>query len=333
MRTHDAGFGPYHIEEWSPGNRHVLVANPNYYRGPFEFTRVLLREVPEGGSRLFLISAGDVDVAWELNPRQRQTLEGDPNVRVYSVFPSNTYSWLAMTVTEPPFDNKLVRQAVCYALQYQEILDSIYLGSARQQKSPVPIAYQFYTDQFYTDQFWHYDTDPDKARELLEEAGYGEGVDMTISASAARAEHEEIAILLKTALERVGVRVTLEKMPEAAFTEQWIKQELQSYVQGPAPAVADPTYAVALWWYSKENILDTTGYSNPEVDRLIEESRSTLDPEERKQQLYEIQRLIVEDAPMCFIADTGSHKALRANLEGFAWYPDSGVRYYELKSK
>lgn len=325
FKTNSAGFGPYQISEWSPGQQVVLTANPNYWKGPPPIPKVIMREVPESANRLSLLQEGAVDIAENLTARERQTLEGAADIKVYSFEPGHQFSWFAMTNTIEPFDDPKVRQAVCYAIPYQELIDTVTLGTGRIQKSPLNAPYEFYNPALSP-----YTTDLDKAKQLLAEAGFPNGFQTTLGFSSANPEDEQTAVIIRAGLAKVGIDVILEKQPFATYVEKWLGAQYPATTAYAGAIVPDAAYAIRLWWYSKNNILDFTKYSNSEVDDLLDQLRQEFDDVKRKEITDRLQQLILEDAPMCYLIEPGIHYPARANVRGIGYFTDSALRYYDI---
>ena len=212
-RTHSAGFGPYHVERVVPGVETVLVTNPNWTGHKPHFDRVILKAVPESSARLALLKAGQIDIAWGLNERELQQVEGDENLQVVRAI-ANKQLYVGLGVDKPPFDNVKVRQAMAWATPYEDIIEKVYYGHARRMRSTVPDIYAGFESTY------HYEYDLEKAKALLDEAGFPDGFDVKLSYNASQKEAEEMAILVKSSWEQIGVSVALQAMPVAVFTEQ-----------------------------------------------------------------------------------------------------------------
>ena len=202
--THSVGWGPYYITQNQQGVQVVLKADPSFWKGKAKVDNIIEKEVPQSANRLALIKGGAVDVVAYLQPRERISLKNDSNIKVVSFAPAQTHSILYMTNTKKPFDNKLVRQAVCNALPYDQIVQTIGLGTARRQKSPLPANYQYYAPQLD-----RYNDNVAKAKALLRQAGYPNGFSTSIGFSNDDPTVEQQASIVQNALKRVGINATL----------------------------------------------------------------------------------------------------------------------------
>ena len=177
-RTNTAGGGAFKIEAFRPGQEIVYVRNEDWKSGKLpQLRRVIQREVPSAGNRRALLSKGDIDMTFEMPPKDfaEMAREGGA-VRVVSMPIENSIWYLGMNVTKPPFDNPKVRQAVAYAVPYEAIMSNAMYGRATKMWGAKGKA---------TTAAWPqpapYATDPARAKKLLAEAGYANGFETTLS--------------------------------------------------------------------------------------------------------------------------------------------------------
>jgi peptide/nickel transport system substrate-binding protein len=316
-------FGPYRVTQHVPGQQTVLEADPNYWRGPLLTKRIIYREVPSSAVQSQLLQAGEIDMATGLDARQRLDLVGKPGVQVLD-WPATAEVALIMNVTQPPIDNPLVRRAISYAVPYDDIIQSVYLGTARRWKSPVPSVFPGYTDRF-----WNYDTNLDTARDLLTQAGLGDGFQATLSWDDGFGDHEGIAVLLQTALANIGIDVTLDKLTSARFAERSGRRELPFLIAVIFPGTPDISFGIGKF------LADPTGanfanYDNPELNQLTVDSIRTLDQTRRFQIFERMQEIVVDDAPWAFLALPGYHVAVRDNVQNVTYDPVNVLRMGEI---
>lgn len=323
LATHSAGFGAYSVPEHAPGTRTVFEANPNYYRGEARIKRITWSAVPTSANRKSLIERGEVDMATQLAPRDFMALEGKEGIKLVNI-KSNYEIYAVMDNSQPPFDKKEVRQAMQYALPQQQIIDSVYQGLADPWKGAYPNIFPGYTEDF-----WVYDFDPQKAKQLLEAGGYADGFDITLSFDSSEADQEEVAVIWRTELARLGVNVTLDKAPPAEYQQKMVSAQYQFALRRDTPIEPDPGYQ--LWLAYNEGGYNNYGhYVNPDVTRLTDELVTILDFDQRVAKSKEIQRLIMEDVPWAFVVAPNYQVAMRENLQGFTWYNTENFRFWDL---
>src|ERR1700712_3802179 len=173
-----AGSGAYKVTKWTAGTEVIMERNDKWVGGPLpKIKKVIWRMVPSAGNRRALLERGDADISYELPNKDFVELKDAGKLSIISTPFSNGIQYLGMNVKNPPFDNPKVRQAVAYALPYQKIMDAVLFGLAKPMfgapgDAPTQVAWPQPTK---------YNTDLDKARKLMAEAGYANGLETTIS--------------------------------------------------------------------------------------------------------------------------------------------------------
>lgn len=324
LSTNTAGneTGPYMLESWEPGVEFVLVANPNWHGEPARTDRIIFRVVPDASTRLSLLRSGEVDIARDIAPRDLQELENDPDITVYR-FPSRVVSFIGMNATMPPFDDPLVRQAISYAIPYQTIIDNALFGYAIPLTSVIPEGMDTHTDEFFV-----YETDPERARELLAEAGFPDGLDVTFQVRSDLAESKAIGVWMKSELAKAGINVTIQELDGATFTGGLQRKEYAFFHHpGWLSINNDPFYHVSFLLQSE--CCNYTEYANEEVSQLIEEFTISTDEEGRAEASRRIQEIAAEEAVWGLLYQPDTTLATRADIKGVTFNPaDRYWRYY-----
>lgn len=323
LENNSAGFGPYVVSQLTRGQQAVFKARADYYRGKPYMDTIIFKEVPTSATRLSLLQGGAVDIAQFLQPLEYITLTKVASVKVDAV-PASFAIWIELNAKIKPFDDVKVRQAMNYALPRDEALKTVYQSLADKQTGCIP---KIYPD--FTDKFWNYDTDLDKAKTLLTEAGLKDGFKSTLSYNAGDPVQEPIAILYQTSLRKIGVEITLNKVPAATFYDFVTKREQPMIFYLDSPWVPDPGYSTQLYFHSKSYV-DYSNYVNPEVDRLIKAGLETLDPKVRLETYTKVQELVMSEAPWGFILWPRYVLARRANLKGFTYYTSNNLRFQDF---
>jgi peptide/nickel transport system substrate-binding protein len=318
-----AGFGPYHVETYRKGQSVTFVANPNYYGPAPQFKKVVWQVVASSSDRLALVKRGDVDVAPVLSPRELQSLMGSKDVKIFD-YVSNRIKGIKPNHRIKPFNDPKVRQAMAYAMPTQAILKDAYFGTASQMKSPLPEVIPGYTDEF-----WRYDTDEAKAKQLLADAGYPNGFSMELIYDVTEPEDELVGTLIRTAYDRVGIKVTLKGVPASVYGEQLFSGKGDAYIGANWPFVADPGYHLYLFWRTGI-FLNTVGYSNKAFDSVVDQLLTERSDTKRVALAKEAQRIWLDDMPWILINNPGFHMAYRSDVSGLVWYGDNNLRYNDL---
>lgn len=324
LNANDAGFGRYCIEERQPGVRDVLTANPNYPGEQPYFTRVVLNEVPESAQRLALLSRGEVQHAEQLRFTELEDVQSSEEAKVISVAESNFFVELALNNEVEPFDDVNVRTALAYAVPYDQINETVFSGFGSQPKSYVYPSYPGYTEEG-----WPFEYDPEEARRMLAEAGYADGFEVTAIVETARPFLVDTAVLLRDALEEVGVRMTIERLPAATFSTQLLEKEYEASVNTSYPVTMDPFYAPWIF-YDDTQYYNWVQNKDDEKQRLITEGLLEPDPDRREQLLQQLQARLAEIVPSVYVMFPGTHLAFAEGIEGYTWYPDNQTRWHYL---
>ncbi len=327
--TNSVGWGPYYITQNQQGVQVVLKADPSFWGHKPAVQNIIEKAVPNSSNRLALLKGGAVDIAAYLQPRERISLKGDSSVKVVGFTPAQSHAILYMTNTMKPFDNKLVRQAVCYSLPYSNIVKTVGLGTARQQKSPLPANYEFYAPQLDP-----YTYNIAKAKALLKQAGYPKGFSTSIGFSNDDPTVEQQAVMVQNALAAVGINATLNKQPLATYSQNWLGAKYQMGMMFEGAFIPDFAYALHLWYYGPKtaNFLDFTDYTNKSVNKWLDQANHTFDQATRQKLALAVQKQILQDAPICYLTELGQFFPARANIGGINYYTYSAL-HFDLLTK
>ena len=327
--TEDApGFGPYCLARWTKGSEIVLEANPDYYRGEPQFTTVIVRNVPQGANRVAAVRSGDADHVINLSPRSLANVEQDPDVTVLSWF-NNENLALGVNFQLEPWSletGNLIRQAVAWAIPYDDIIELDYLNRAERWFGLVQPNYNAYKE----DRRYESAPDFDRARALLAEAGFpnGEGLPseglILHYVAERRAVLEPIGNRIATALAEIGIQISLEPISAGEYSDREVKGDMPMFLRDRIrPFGPDAGYASQLLFVSNENggALNAGRYSNEDVDNAFFASQNTIGAE-RETVLAELQDIVMEELPMIPIALVPSEIAVRKGIT--CWHSGSG---------
>jgi peptide/nickel transport system substrate-binding protein len=317
--------GPYMITEWEQGVQYVFEPNPNYWQGEdyFQNSKVIVRVVPSPEDRELLLRQGDIDLALGLPYKNVDDLQADPSVKVYPIEYTRLF-YLGMNNNLPPFDNKVLRQAISYAVPYDTLIEEVFYGYAQKATSPIPVGMPTHTDEF-----WPYDTDLDMAADKLEEAGYAEGLDITLSVRMSIPWDVEAATWIQSSLAEVGINVTIDRLPDAQFFEQLNAHQLPFFIHDWYSWGNDPSYQLSFLLKCGQ-FTNHADYCNERVDELIETAAWSLDPAVREAGMREAQEIIIDDAPWAFLYQPDWIVAVDKDFYGFAMLDDLCLRFAHM---
>lgn len=325
LATNSATFGPYYLAEWSPGNQVVLLENANYYGDEVSIKKIIFKEIPNTANRLAMLQSGDIDVfEWPLSEQVKQ-LEKVNDVKI-EFHRSNLSIRIEPDFKDKLLSDKLVRQALAYAFPYNEIMSTVYQGTANKMSSVQAAIFPCFTDTY------KYTTDIEKAKQLLAEAGYPNGIDMSISIDSSRTDHERICILYQASLAKAGVKLTIDKLPTGDLYSKRLAHELQLYVNQDMAGFPDPQFAVGIFVESSSGA-NYNSYYNKKVDDLFAQGAASMDEAVRSKCWSEIQEIFADDVGWIMVCEPGYYLPVRNVLEGVTWNSLNGMdyRYATLK--
>ncbi|MEW6045347.1 MAG: glutathione ABC transporter substrate-binding protein [Bacillota bacterium] len=319
---HPVGTGPYRFVEWIPGDHITLEANPEYWRGRPKADRIVFRVVPEDATRVFQLQTGEADVITFVPPSEVPRLQAGAETNVL-VRDSLRVIYVGFNTQRKPFDDPRVRQAINYAINKELIVSQVLGGFAQVSDSPMAPLVNGYCST------GGYPYDPQKARELLRAAGYPGGLDVTLWAPQGRyLKDYETAVAIQAMLQQVGVRAQLRTFEWATYLRNIFdvpkeQATYQMFLLGWAPSTGDADWVVRPLLHSSSHPPgdNASYYSNPAVDRLIEQGMRVSDPAARAQVYCEAQKQIVADAPWAFLHVLKQIVGVRSNLQGVKVLP------------
>ena len=325
LSSNTAGFGPYHLESVRQGEMAVFVANPHYHGGRPFYTRVIYREVPSPANRLQLIRAGQVQWIEELTHVQVQELQNDRRVRVMRAQGTSMAS-ARMNANFPPFNDVRVRRALAHAVDYEAMNRVVFLGSGDRARSLIPPVIPGHDGSFYP-----FETDYDRARGLLTEAGFPNGIDIALEYSTLEWWEEGVAISLQQSFARAGVRLTPRRITAADMRARSApgRRDLPFFTFRDFPVVLDPAYKLFIDAHPA-GPSDRNAYANPDFIRLVEQGLVTSGLA-RTPLLRDAQRIHAEDVSWLYLFYPGHFEAMPPCMQGYAWYPDYHERWADLR--
>jgi peptide/nickel transport system substrate-binding protein len=291
----DGGSGPFKLVDYTPDVQVILERHEGYYEeGLPLLDRIEFRVIPDENARIAAIRAGEVDLTVVKDPRLVTTLRGDQNVVINEV-PSFWRSGTAINTRRPPLDDVRVRQAISYGVNRQQLIDIVLLGDGS-ITGPIPPGETVWAIPATPDNFPTYAYDPDRARQLLQEAGVTD-LELTIDASPAYAPDVPSAQAMQAQLGEVGINLTIRQLEFAALLDN---QRSGDYDLNLSFNTNRPDPDIYLSPAHSESSANFSGYSNPAMDDLLDRGRATFDLEERKSIYAEAQKLFTTEVPILF---------------------------------
>jgi peptide/nickel transport system substrate-binding protein len=289
MKSHPVGTGPFRFEEWVRGDRVVLVKNPDYHvKGLPKLDRVTFRFVTDPNAVLAALKAGDVDASlFGLGPEHVQDLAKDARFQVITGDTTNDVI-LSMNNSRKPYTDVRVRRAMTYGINKTDVLKGAMFGMGKILGTNVDPLNPYYVDMSKAMLY-----DPARAKKLLAEAGYPNGFDTVLKVSPQYDYTVRSGQIVADNLKKIGVNVKIEQIEWG----QWIARVFREAdydltIIGHAEAWDIKNYANAKYYYR---------YDSPKFQGLFAKSEVTVDDKARRAIYVDMQKLLVEDAPVVWL--------------------------------
>jgi glutathione transport system substrate-binding protein len=310
------GTGPYKFDEWVPNDHVSGVINPDYWGTKPLVRRLVYKPVPEASARVVVLRTGEADVVFNLPPADQDSLKQNQNLVVNNT-PSLTVVMIELRVTKPPFSDKRVRYALNQAIDKDAIIKNVMRGQAFPLRTPG-------IEGIYgTADFDLLPYDAAKAKSLLADAGLASGFDMTLFYVSGRWPGDDQVIqAVQGYWSQVGVRAKIIKGDNAALVDYLARDPDQN----PGLAIMPQRSSFYLDYHlfrmyqtdaTHANAAQRSGYSNPEVDRLIKAEQSDFDPAHRLTTFQQAQKLIWDDQPFVYLFQQTSLWGQQKSASGF----------------
>ncbi len=323
--TAPVGTGPFKFVSRSPQQNIVLERYDGYWGTPAYLDKVTFQIVENPDALVMSLQSGALDLVAHLTYNQTVQLGDDFNI---VDGPMNLVQAIYLNNKVAPFDNETVRQALCYAIDIQQIMDLTAGGSGYPVGSSMYPAFQKYFDDSLTN---YYSYDPAKAKELLAQAGYADGFDMTITVPSNYQPHLDAAQVVEQQLEAVGINVTIQPVTWTSWlNDTYIGRDFQATLVG-----VDASYLTAramLERFTSTADDNFINYNNPEYDQLFQQAITSTDDETQTQLYKQMERVLTETAANVYLQDLANFVAMNKDLGGLEFYPvyvlDLSTVYY-----
>ncbi len=309
------GTGPFEFTEWVTGDHVTLTKFDGYWEEGIPYLdQVIYKPIEEESTRLVELQTGGVNFAAQIAYKDVAKVEADESLTVYRGL-GLARDHFGFNVNVEPYDNVKVRQAMGYLIDREGIAAAVFEGYAEPAYTNIPKTHWAF-DPFIEGA---YSYDLEKARQLLEEAGYGDGFKSTIKVTPAYPLTVKIAELIAEAAAEVNVEFEIIQLDFATWIDDVAttgdyEAEVLLTLGG-----TDPDDFFYMWHHSGE-YFNIWRYSTDELDALLEEGRGTVDQEERKKIYYEVQELLVEQAPVHHLMYRESVMASDVKVQNFELY-------------
>jgi len=317
MKTHPVGCGPFKFKEWKKGFYLELEKFEDYWEeGVPKVDTLIFKPILEYSAARAALMSGDIDILLWAKNVDIPVFNVTPDIETVPNQILGAY-YVGFNIENAPYDNVKVRQAIKYAIDKKACLDSVAMGLG-----VTPYVFILKGTPYYTEDF-AYETNIEKAKSLMEEAGYPDGFKDTLVTPLTPVEGP-LGILVQAQLKKIGIDLKVEKLEVATYIDRVFNRKDFTIMICGSTAGSDPDILLRRYFHSESprNILN---YKNPEIDRLLDEAATTYDFEKRKELYHRIGKILIEDSSMVMLVQPLRHSAVRDYVKGFISRPD--LRY------
>ncbi|MCI7712648.1 MAG: ABC transporter substrate-binding protein [Clostridiales bacterium] len=325
--TAPVGTGPFKFVSRAAQDNIVLERFDEYWGTPAYLDKVTFKIMENADSLVMSLQSGAIDLCSHLTSTQVAQLGGDFYVAEGTM---NLVQALYLNNAEKPFDDVRVRQALCYAVDKQGIIDLAFDGYGSPIGSSMYPAFGKYFDESLTN---YYTKDVEKAKSLLTDAGYPNGFEMTITVPSNYQPHIDTAQVLEEQLKEIGVTAKIELVEWGTWvSDVYAGRQFQSTVVGVD--ASNMTARALLERFTSDYAKNFINYNNADYDALFQQALTTYDDAEQTAIYKAMEKNLTENAANVYIQDLADLVAVRQGLEGVTFYPIyvldlSTVRYAE----
>jgi peptide/nickel transport system substrate-binding protein len=317
------GTGPFKFVEWVRDSQVTLERFPDYWeKGKPYLDKVIFRVVPDPTVRLTMVRTGEVDIATDVDAKDIPGIRNEASLRTSEMKPAARWTALQWRVDEPPFNNKALRQAIALAIDRTELRDVLLRGFGEPARGPVSPGLWWADPAFQG-----IGLDVELAKKRLAEAGYPNGfrAKFVVENTSQWIRQTE---LLQAQLQQINVSLDVEPVnPADAYSRIVAKKTNWTHTRWAQRA--DPNGLLYILFHSKGNA-NTTGYSNPKVDELLDQASAIYEVERRRPLYYQADRLITDDVPYVFLNYTAEFAVMGRKVQNWGWIPDLIPRFRDL---
>lgn len=318
------GTGPFKLKSWTHGDRVEFVRNDDYWGDKSTYENLIFRAIPENANRAIEVETGGVDIAMSLAPNDGTRLKDNPDVNVV-VYSGLSTTGIQMNTTAKPFDDVRVRQALNYACDYQAIGESVYEGYGVRATCPM------------SSQVWGankdlkpYTYDPEKAKALLAEAGYPDGLpEKILLVTNDNRQRIDTFEIMKNQLAEVGIEAEI-TVRDMATLASFVPGDYELFIAGWGTTTGDPEMGLYQTFNSDSGTANSARiqFRDPEVNALLEQGRAEADNDARYDIYQKAQELIWDACPWIWFWQPDTIDATTTHVKGYVPHPSGYYQFF-----
>jgi len=358
LREHAAGGGAYRVATFQSGQRIDYVRYDEWKSGPLPMIRrAIAQAVPDASSRMASLARGDADIVLQLAPREFDIAGKLPGVATLSIPLTNTFRFLAFNTQQKPFDDVRVRQAIAYALPYNDLFEGVARGhgkplfddaknvsasAAASGKASASDASSSSASGSALEtvssgalapvwpQVYPYGTNLARARALLREAGLPNGFQTTLTLNVSDAAvAEPAALLIQHALAAIGITISIEKAPGAQWGALQTQKRMPFFIDWSSAWFNDPDYFYRIF-FEGDWRWNFSSFHNTALTKLTDAARWETNQTQYDSLMRSAAALVIDQAPLLPLWLPAFDVAMREDLQGFTYYIHGQVDFRNL---
>ncbi|MDR1831909.1 MAG: ABC transporter substrate-binding protein [Fusobacteriaceae bacterium] len=319
------GTGPFKFKSWQSGDRIILDANKDYFRGAPGTTGVIFRVIPESTNRTIALETKEIDMALVIDPVDAATVRSRDYLKLHEM-PSLSFTYLGYNCKKAPLDDARVRKAIALGINLPDIVDTAF------QKAAVP-AYSVIAEATlaYKKDLPRPKRDVEAAKALLKEAGFEKGLKLKLWLNENQSRKDS-AVIIQAQLAEIGIDVTIEILEWGAYLTRLSNAEHELFLLGWSGS-PDPDGGMYALFNSKNfgEGGNNSFYKNDRVDELLDKGRATTDAAARIPLYEEAQEILIEEQAVCPLVNPINMVGAQASLTGFDMNPRSVYFFRNIK--
>ncbi len=325
-QRHPVGTGPFMFKSWETGTEVVLVKNPNYWnKDRIRLDKLIYKFIPDEGTAFMSLKAKKIDLALELAPIRVPSIRADSSLKLYNELGGGFLVVYFRQLDKPPFDNKLVRQAMAHAIDKEAINQAIYFGAGAVASSGLKASH------------WAHDpSTPDyrlanikKAKELMAKAGYPNGIkEEQVYLTIPTFPFLKVAQIVQQQIGKIGIKVKIEPVGLTTLIQRAIGKLVP--LCGLGWSGGNDTDAMFQAMFHSKGSYNNKAFINVEADELIEKARNTGDRDAQKKIYSNLQKVLAEELPIITILHDPIIQASTTRLSGYKVQVDQTFSFVDV---
>ena len=312
--TAPVGTGPFRFVSRTPQENFIMERFEDYWGTPAWLDKVTYKICENADALVMNLNGSSIDLCAHLTSAQAAQLNNNFKVLEGTM---NLVQAIYLNNQAKPFDNQLVRQALCYAIDRQGIMDMVADGHGTAVGSSI---YPKLTKYFLPELVDYYSYDPAKGKELLAEAGYPDGFDMTIAVSSNYQPHMDTAEVVVQQLAAIGIRATVQPVDATTwYNDVYVGRQFDATITGLD--AKNITARAMLERFVSDNGKNFVNYNNPAYDELYAKARACADDAEQTALYQQMETMLTETAANLYLQDMSDLVAIHSGLTGYTFYP------------